>query len=124
MVRAVKGMLIQILENLIANSEYWLKQQGNFEPGFKPRIHVEVNERARTLSVSDNGPGVASDRTDVIFNPFVTSKPANRGRGLGLYICRELATYHDWKIQMDRGAPVVRDGRLNTFVLDLSGGAA
>jgi signal transduction histidine kinase len=123
MVRAVKGMLIQILENLVANSEYWLKQQSQVEPGFTPRIHVEVSAQTRTLSVTDNGPGVAPDRADVIFHPFVSSKPANRGRGLGLYISRELAAYHHWSIQMDPKAPVIRDGRFNTFILDLSEGA-
>lgn len=122
MVQAVKGMLIQILENLITNSEYWLKQQQHYEEGFEPRIHVEVDASARTLSVSDNGPGVDPERSEVIFHPFVSTKPANRGRGLGLYISRELATYHDWKLSMDAAAPVVREGRLNTFLLDVSGG--
>lgn len=123
MVRAVKGMLIQILENLVANSEYWLKQQSQFEPGFTPRIHVEVNAQAGTLSVTDNGPGVAPDRAELIFHPFVSSKPANRGRGLGLYISRELATYHRWTLQMDPSAPVIRADRLNTFLLDFTEGA-
>lgn len=122
MVRAVKGMLIQILENLIANSEYWLKQQVNYEPGFIPRIHLEVNAQTRSMSVTDNGPGVAPERADVIFHPFVSSKPANLGRGLGLYISRELASYHGWKIQMDASAPMIRQGRLNTFLVDLSEG--
>lgn len=123
MVRAVKGMLIQILENLIANSEYWLKQQVNYEPGFTPRIHLEINAQTRTISITDNGPGVAPERAEVIFHPFVSSKPANRGRGLGLYISRELASYHSWKIQMDTSAPLIRQGRLNTFLVDLSEGA-
>ena len=100
-----------------------LKQQADFEPGFTPRIHLEVNAQTQTLSLTDNGPGVAPDRAEVIFHPFVSSKPANRGRGLGLYISRELATYHGWKILMDNNAPVVREGRLNTFLLDFSEGA-
>ena len=124
MVRAVKGMLIQILENLVTNSVYWLKQQSEYEPGFTPRIHIEVSAQTRTLSVTDNGPGVAPDRAEVIFHPFVSSKPANRGRGLGLYISRELASYHGWTIRMDSNAPVIRENRINTFLLDLSEEAA
>lgn len=119
-VRGVKGMLIQILENLIANSEYWLKQQGEFEPDFTPRIHVEISSITRTISVTDNGPGVAPDRAEVIFHPFVSSKPAKRGRGLGLYISRELATYHGWKISMDDSGPLIRQNRLNTFQINFS----
>jgi signal transduction histidine kinase len=119
-VRGVKGMLIQILENLVANSEYWLKQQSGLEPGFIPRIHVEISAATRTLSVTDNGPGVAPDRAEVIFHPFVSSKPAKHGRGLGLYISRELATYHGWKIAMDENATAIRQDRLNTFQIDFS----
>jgi len=120
MIRAVKGMLIQILENLIANSVYWLKQQGQYEPDFVPRIHIEISAASQTISVTDNGPGVAPDRADVIFHPFVSSKPANHGRGLGLYISRELATYHGWKLIMDPSPEVIRSGRLNTFLLEMS----
>lgn len=123
MVRAVRGMLIQILENLIANSEYWLKQQSLFEPDFTPRIHIEINALSGTMSVTDNGPGVAPDRADLIFHPFVSSKPANHGRGLGLYISRELAAYHHWTLQMDPRAAVIRVGRLNTFLLEFTEGA-
>jgi len=123
MVRAVKGMLIQILENVVTNSEYWLKQQTRYELEFTPRIHIEISAATQTISVTDNGPGVAPDRAEVIFHPFVSSKPANRGRGLGLYISRELATYHGWKLLMDPSAAVIRPGRLNTFLLDLSGGS-
>lgn len=120
MIRAVKGMLIQVLENLVANSVYWLKQQVQYEPGFIPRIHIEISATSQTISVTDNGPGVALDRAEVIFHPFVSSKPANRGRGLGLYISRELAAYHGWKLIMDPNPEVIRAGRLNTFLLEMS----
>ena len=36
-VSAVRGMVIQILENLIVNASYWLKQQKRFESDFQPR---------------------------------------------------------------------------------------
>lgn len=121
LVRGVRGMFIQIIENLIANSAYWLKQQSTYERDFKPRIEIAMSPSAKTLSVSDNGPGVAEDRKEIIFHPFVTSKPANRGRGLGLYISRELANYHGWTLRMDDMAPVTRTGRLNTFILDMAG---
>lgn len=118
-VNAVRGMMIQILENLIVNSAYWLKQQKQFEPGFKPALIVSIDANANCLTVEDNGPGVIEDRRERIFQPYVTSKPPGQGRGLGLYISREIAEYHEWKLYMDDQAGRIREGRLNRFVLDM-----
>lgn len=118
-VRAVRGMLIQILENLIANAVYWLKQQVSFERGFKPLLKIDLDPGSVSLTVEDNGPGVDPKRKETIFEPFVTSKPPGAGRGLGLYISRELAEYHDWQLYMDDTAGIYRPRRLNRFVLDM-----
>lgn len=118
-VNAVKGMTIQILENLVVNSAYWLKQQKRFEDGFSPRLHVVLDPDDKALTVEDNGPGVMEDRKERIFQPFITSKPTGQGRGLGLYIARELAEYHKWKLAMDPQVGRIRKGRINMFVLDM-----
>src|SRR3546814_13062719 len=55
-VKAVKGMVIQILENLVSNSAYWLKQQERFEPGFMPELRVQIDEHAKTLTIEDKRP--------------------------------------------------------------------
>lgn len=120
-VRAVKGMLIQIIENLVANSVYWLKQQARIEESFEPMIHFSLDPKRKVLEVSDNGPGVSPARRERIFEAFVTSKPPGEGRGLGLYICRELAVYHDWTLAMSDEVGTYRNGRVNTFVLDFTG---
>ena len=120
-IKAVRGMVIQILENLIVNAAYWLKQQKRFEPGFQPRIDVVLDATDKCLTVEDNGPGVPEDRRERIFQPFVTTKPTGQGRGLGLYISRDLAEYHRWKLHMDDDIGRVREGRINMFVLEMSG---
>ncbi len=120
-IRAVRGMVIQILENLISNSVYWLKQEKNYHPKFKPRITIDVDPDDEALTVTDNGPGVDPRRRETIFEPFVTSKPAGQGRGLGLYIARELAQYHDWKLYLDEEKGIERAGRLSRFALDMGG---
>jgi signal transduction histidine kinase len=114
-------MTIQILENLISNSVYWLKQEKNYQSKFKPRITIDIDPDDEALTVTDNGPGVDPRRRETIFEPFVTSKPAGQGRGLGLYIARELAQYHDWKLYLDEEKGIERAGRLSRFVLDMDG---
>lgn len=118
-VRAVRGMVIQILENLIVNASYWLKQQKRFELKFKPSLTIAIDSDDKCLTVEDNGPGVIEDRRERIFQPFITTKPTGQGRGLGLYIARELAEYHSWKLDMDDEIGRIREGRVNMFVLDM-----
>jgi signal transduction histidine kinase len=120
-IKAVKGMLIQIVENLLSNSFYWLKHQAIVDPAFRPRVIIELNGKEHFLSVTDNGPGIEPARKDEIFQPFVTSKPPGQGSGLGLYIARELASYHGWSLELV--APPKPAGKpVHTFVLDFSGG--
>ena len=120
LIKAVRGMMIQILENLIVNSTYWLKQQKRFEMHFYPVLTFVIDSEGKTLMIRDNGPGVIEDRRERIFQPFITTKPTGQGRGLGLYISRDMAEYHGWKLYMDDEVGRVREGRSNTFVLDMS----
>jgi signal transduction histidine kinase len=118
-VKANRGMVVQILENLLANSVYWLKQQEKYQTGFEPKIWVSIDPVERIVTVEDNGPGVAPERKELIFQPFITSKPVAQGRGLGLYISREVAKHHDWQLYLDSDVGLHRPGRLSRFVLDM-----
>lgn len=118
-VKANRGMVVQILENLLANSVYWLKQQEKYQTGFKGKIWVRIDPAEKIITIEDNGPGVAPERKELIFQPFITSKPAAQGRGLGLYISRELAQHHDWQLYLDADVGLHRPGRLSRFVLDM-----
>jgi len=83
-----KGKLTQILDNIILNSEYWLKQAAKTDAKFKPTIDIEV--KSPSISVSDNGYGIQPDFEQTLFQPFVTAKPTGEGRGLGLFIVQQL----------------------------------
>ncbi|WP_162961986.1 ATP-binding protein, partial [Pseudomonas aeruginosa] len=97
----------------------WLRYQGEYSNEFEPRISISINLDGPVLEFTDNGPGVDPERAEIIFRPLVSSKPANQGRGLGLYISREIASYHGWRLFMDQTIGSVRKGRLNTFILDM-----
>jgi signal transduction histidine kinase len=117
-VKMVRGMLIQVLENLLANSVYWLKQRREIHPDFSAEIKVVVDAKGKRLLVSDNGPGVPAEKREDIFMPFFTTKPPGEGRGMGLYIASEIASYHNGKLSLST-EPSAADGNLSTFVLKL-----
>jgi len=118
MVKMVKGMVVQVLENLLNNSLYWLKAHAKISDGFKPRIDLEVDSDAMELRITDNGPGVTESIKPRLFTPFFTTKPAGQGKGLGLFISRDIAKYHDCTLTLSDKHLVHRD-RYNTFVLSL-----
>ncbi|MFP5361541.1 MAG: ATP-binding protein [Thermoleophilia bacterium] len=111
-VRIVPGRLMQVLDNLIFNAEYWVNQEiakGRLTQG---RILITVD--GPILTITDNGPGVASEYVTSLFEAFVSAK--EQGRGLGLFISRQLLDAEDATIKLrpsQAGAP--RD-----FVIDLS----
>ena len=119
MIRAVRGMVIQILENLVVNAAYWLKRQAEYEEGFSPRLTVSVDDASQCMLVQDNGPGVPVSRKERVFQPFVTTKPHGTGKGLGLFIARDMAEYHGWSLQTESPPNRVRPNRVNGFVLQI-----
>ncbi len=93
-VRAVKGMIVQIIENLISNSLYWLDLRMQHEPGFGPHLTITLDRDPLTLTYQDNGRGIAQANRDRVFGAFYSLKEKKHRRGLGLYIARDCAEYH------------------------------
>jgi signal transduction histidine kinase len=48
---------------------------------------------------ADNGPGIGKDDIPYIFEPFYSGK-GEEGRGLGLYIARQLLERNDYTIDL------------------------
>ncbi|QBQ95910.1 sensor histidine kinase [Paraburkholderia pallida] len=113
-VHMVRGLIAQALENLLSNSVYWL-QQGVREGDAGRAIEIEVDSKALTVNVSDNGPGVDPRYAKEIFRPYYTTR--RKGKGLGLYIASELVEYHGGKLYLNETPD--HDGRLRTFTIEL-----
>ena len=98
-----EGRFIQVVDNLINNSIYWLHQHPD---GIEaPKVSLLI--KRPWLYVSDNGMGVAPAVEESLFEPFVTMKPKGQGRGLDLFIVRQL---------LDAvGCSIVLDERRNTY---------
>lgn len=82
-----KGKFIQVMDNLINNSIYWLNAYQN-KTTVKPTISIRVDNP--WVYVEDNGLGVDPTIEEGLFEPFATRKPKGEGRGLGLFIVRQL----------------------------------
>ena len=93
------GKLRQAIRNLVMNAA----QVGG--PGVTVRVEVgAANHRAR-IAVCDDGPGVAPDLANRLFEPFVTGRQG--GSGLGLAIARRIAERHGGTLVLE-SAPGAR----------------
>lgn len=117
-IRAVKGMIVQIIENLISNSLYWLDLRSQHEPGFQPRITIAMEDDPLTIIYEDNGRGIAKENREKVFRAFFSLKEKSKRRGLGLYIARECAEYHGGTLTLDENLNR-ETGRLHRFILTL-----
>ncbi len=85
--RVRESSLRQIAINLVQNALDAVENQ--------PERRVVIGARGVgeriCFDVSDSGPGIEASVRDRLFEPFVTSKSADRGTGLGLHITRLLA---------------------------------
>ncbi|MBX3256367.1 MAG: ATP-binding protein [Chitinophagaceae bacterium] len=111
-----KGKLTQIFDNIIINSEYWLKEKLKQHPRFKPVVTVEAKEPF--IKIYDNGNGIEPAIQDRIFQPFVSGKPKKIGRGLGLFIVQQLIETTNCEIILS--SEKNQYGKRYIFQIDLS----
>jgi signal transduction histidine kinase len=89
-----EGSCMQIFNNLIDNSIYWLSQKKNIG---ERKIRILFDDLEQAVYVSDSGNGVVERYRDRIFEPFFSMK-GEEGRGLGLYIIKEILEEKNWDI--------------------------
>jgi signal transduction histidine kinase len=112
-----RGKLIQVLDNIFLNSEYWLKE--DLRMGRIPRGLITIEVAKPYIRIFDNGRGVDPSVEDSLFEPFVSAKGKGKGRGLGLYIVQQLLDSEGCSIRLlpQRNS----HGRMFTFEIDLTG---
>ncbi len=85
----------QVLRNLIENAMDALRGGGTWPRQIVVRTcHRDPDEVL--VSVIDNGPGIAPDVADTLFEPFVSTKPG--GMGMGLMFCRAVIEAHGGRL--------------------------
>lgn len=87
--------LRQAVDNLVRNAREAMAGQDD------ARLDLSVGREGghAVVRIADNGPGIAPDKLDRIFQPFVSTK--GKGMGLGLAICREIVEAHAGRLELD-----------------------
>lgn len=102
--------LQQILNNLLSNAVKFTPEHGSVSLSIRTRGEDII------LSVSDTGIGIAASKLDRIFEAFQqadgTTSRKYGGTGLGLTICRELASLLNGRIEVESA-----EGKGSTFSL-------
>lgn len=90
MVRGNAAQLLQAVVNLIENAEQALSGRA----AGRIQVTAALDGSAVRVLVADNGPGLATDVADRVFDPFVTTRPRPDSVGLGLPVARAIAGAH------------------------------
>ncbi len=92
--KTTDAVLLQLLLNLFDNSAYWL--QGAPQPR---EIEIQLDGDTGQMIFADSGPGFREEDIPYLFEPFYSGKGED-GRGLGLYIARQLLERHEYTINV------------------------
>ena len=102
----------QVLLNLFANASDAMEES----PDKLLTIETALSEKGQMvqIKVSDTGVGMTSEQIEQIFNPFFTTKDADKGMGLGLSISYRIIESHRGKIEVRS-----KQGKGTTFIVEL-----
>ena len=107
--------LVQVFSNIILNAYQALEGRGELrvatralpldsesdyladfhsddsvQVGSAPRSEDLTRKAGVLIEIHDNGPGIPEESLQHIFSPFYSTKPSEKGTGLGLYISRSI----------------------------------
>ena len=111
MIQAISQDLGRVFLNLVTNAWHATEDRrdamreedpqaaNSYVPGLQISTKLvgdEIEVRFR-----DNGTGIPADVVERIFNPFFTTKPTNRGTGLGLSLSNDIVRRHGGNIRVE-----------------------
>jgi PAS domain S-box-containing protein len=108
----------QVLLNLCINARDALQGEGRVQVAVRRASHAAVCASCRAaidgefveLAVSDDGPGIAPEVMERIFEPFFSTKEVGKGSGMGLAMVHGIAHDHGGHVLVE-----TRPGRGTTF---------
>ncbi|HEU4852874.1 MAG TPA: ATP-binding protein [Telluria sp.] len=105
--------LAQVVSNLLSNSARYTPAGGSIH------LAARVDQRTITITVTDNGQGIAAARLPLVFDLFVQGEQdvdrAKGGLGIGLALVKNLVQMHEGSVRAESGGP----GAGSTFTVTL-----
>ena len=99
-VSAVEDHLTQVLMNLLINAADAMENQTPEKPA-TIKITTREDSAHIILELEDSGSGMSPEVLAQVFSEYFTTKPAGKGRGIGLFLCKELIESADGKIVIE-----------------------
>jgi signal transduction histidine kinase len=101
-IMAHKVQLQEVIINLIHNAIEAMDLVDDDHRMLKFETQLSADD-AITITVEDTGPGFDSEKSNAIFDAFVTTKP--HGMGLGLAICQRIVEQHGGQLSASSANP-------------------
>lgn len=98
-VRSVADHLTQVLMNLMINAADAL--ESTHGGARRIRVATRADAAGAVLTVSDNGHGMDAALLSRVFDESFTTKPLDKGRGLGLFLCKNLIKQNGGRIELE-----------------------
>lgn len=104
-----KVRIEQVIINLLTNA-------AKYAPNKPIKASLTCNDHVATIRITDQGPGIALEDQERIFNRFerVSDKQNIGGLGLGLYISKQIVEAHNGRIYVQS-----KLGEGSTFIVEL-----
>jgi signal transduction histidine kinase len=83
------GRINQVFLNILVNAAQAIKSQERDGKG-TITIRTYSTDDEVVCEITDDGPGIPSDKISKVFDPFFTTKPVGKGTGLGLSVSYDI----------------------------------
>ncbi len=118
---AIPQDLGRVFLNMVSNACYATDEKrkaaaGNGGEPYSPTLWLTTQRKDDRMEVRirDNGIGIPPDAVEKIFNPFFTTKPTDKGTGLGLALSSDIVRRHGGLIRVE-----TEPGEFTEMIVDL-----